>query len=75
MSDQTAPGKYRKLALNLFLAPTTILLLFILAAIYDPGLIIEYWRFYLPMFGIPYVLSLVLWLYSRKLEARHNPPR
>ncbi len=67
---RTGADRLRAHALNLFLAPTVVLAMFVAAAIYDPRLVIEFWRFYLPMLGIPYALSLVLWLYSRRLRHR-----
>jgi hypothetical protein len=67
-SDLNRQQKIRRLSLSLIITPAILLSLPLLGAIQDPRLLKEYWTFYALFFGVPFVVSLALWIISSRYE-------
>lgn len=66
-SKLTRQQKIRRLALALWMPPLILLFPTWLAALLDPGLILEYPDYFLLFFGAPFAVAAALYVYAAKV--------
>jgi hypothetical protein len=66
-SSLSSKQKLRRASISIALPPTILFIIPWLGVIDDPSLLKDYWQFYLLFIGMPYAVSLWLWMLSRRI--------
>lgn len=71
MTSKT-PARLKRLALAIIVSQTILCSPLLIFAVLDPRVLVDNWDLYTILFIVPYLVSLIMWLYARRWTTNVN---